>query len=543
MFRKELGKIIGLLLLSALMLAAFAGCTSSDSPSGEVREVTLTEGWDFSSGFYPVLTPERSTNYGALYYAGNFYETLVNYDGGEFVPGLAQSWDISGDGLVYTFHLKKNIKFSDGAEFNAEAVKKNLEAVPVNLGSYNGTYGTVSAIINKVVAVDPSTVEVHLKTPYYGALKDFTMHNPMAMVSPNAFNPDGTVKDVLNTATLGTGPYMYEGTTDGTTYTFVRNPGYDREKPQVDRFHVKVVPDADARLLALRSGEIDLILGASKISYDAFKEMKTAEGYAAVVSDSAITTRLLGFNVNKAPFNDRNVRLAANYAIDKAGLVSGLFSGIETKADSLFDPSLPYCKVDLKPYEFSKEKAKALLQENGWVDSDGDGIREKNGVRLAGEIIYMTGASMRDDLALALSAQFKEAGMEIKVKGMEMMAYYAETMKDDFTVSLNETYGITYDPYTFINNMNSKLMKDMVASKALAQVNNGDALIEALNSATDEKKIQESYDFILREIHENAVFAPISYMKELALFNNKKIASYAFNGQLSNVDVAGIKLR
>lgn len=538
MFRK----MICLLLLSAVMLTAFAGCSDSGSADSGSREVTLTEGWDFSSGFYPVLTPERSTTYGFYLYAANFYETLINYKDGKFVPGLAESWDISKDGLVYTFHLKKNIKFSDGAEFNAQAVKKNLEAIPVNLGSYNGSYGTVSAIINKVVEVDSSTVEVYLKTPYYGALKDFTMLNPMAMVSPNAFNPDGTVKDTLMTATLGTGPYMYNGATDGTTYTFVGNSNYAGEKPQVESFHVKVIPDADARLLALRSGEIDLILGASKISYDAFNEMKAAKGYSADVSKTATTTRLLGLNVNKAPFNDRNVRLAANYAVDKNALVSGLFSGIESKADSLFDPELPYSKVDVKPYEFNKEKAQALLQESGWIDSDGDGIREKNGVRLSGEVIFMTGASMRDDLALALSAQFKAVGMEIKVKGMEMMAYYAETMKDDFTVSLNETYGVSYDPYTFINNMNSKLKKDMVAAKALALTDNGDARIEALNSAADEKTIQEAYDFILREIHDNAVFVPISYMKELVLFNHAKISSYTFNGQPSNVDVAGIKL-
>lgn len=535
-------KIIYMLAAAIMIIASVTGCSQTSDKSA-VKEITLSESWDFSSGFYPLQTPETSTNYGILYYAPNFYETLVNYEDGKFVAGLAESWDISADGRVYTFHLKKNVKFSDGAEFNAEAVQINLEHIPTMLGKYNGAYGTVSTLIEKVGIEDSYTVKLYLKSPYYGVLKDLTMLNPMAMVSPNAFKEDGTLSERLATETLGTGPYMYAGKTDGKKYTFERNPAYWGEAPQVDIFHVKVIADNDAKLLALRSGEIDLIVGNDKLSYDGFKEIKAAKGYEGIVSSAVSATRLLGFNVRKAPFDDRDVRLAASYGIDKAALSAGLFSGLEGKADTLFDPSMPYTNVGLKPYAFDREKAISILEEAGWVDTNGDGIREKNGVKLTGDILYISGVSVVDDLALALSAQLKELGMDIKVRGMEMMAYYAETMKNNFTVTLSKTYGLSYDPYTFVSNMNSATQADQVAAQALALVEGGDEIINKLNTTSDEKKIEEAYQFVLNEVHQNAIYVPITTVMELAVFNSSKIASYTFNGQPANVEVAAIMLK
>ncbi|MFC6650747.1 nickel ABC transporter substrate-binding protein [Paenibacillus rhizoplanae] len=541
MFKKRIPVILSMVILTAI-LGACSSSADTEANTPATSEITLTESWDFSNGFYPVMTPERSTNYGIMYYAVNFYETLVNYEDGTFTPGLAESWDISTDGLVYTFHLKDNVKFSDGAAFNAEAVKKNLEAIPVLLGSYNGSYGTTSTLLDKIVAVDPLTVEIHLKNAYYGVLKDLTMINPMAMVSPNAFKEDGTLDDGLQTATLGTGPYMYSGDTDGTTYTFVKNPEYWGTEPEVDQFHVKVIADNDAKLLALRSGQVDLIVGADKISYDAYNEMKAADGYGAITSDAVSYTRLLGFNTSQAPFDDLNVRQAASYGIDKQRLSESLFSGIEVKADRVFDQSMPYTNVELSPYDYDKEKAISLLEQSGWVDQDGDGIREKKGVPLMGSILYTTGSSLMDDLALALTSQFKELGMEVKVKGMDRMAYYAETMKNDFTIILNQTYGLTYDPYTFISNMNASLKVDNFAAQALSLVPDGDQIIESLYSMSDITKIQETYDFILKEIHNQAIFLPISFVKELAVYNSKKINSYSFNGQPTSVDITKVEL-
>ena len=105
-----LKRLLIILTVSGMLLAALTGC-SQPAATTQAKELTLCESWDFSSGFYTVLHPEVSTNYGFMYYAPNFYETLVNYENGKFVPGLAETWDISDDGLVYTFHLRKDVQF------------------------------------------------------------------------------------------------------------------------------------------------------------------------------------------------------------------------------------------------------------------------------------------------------------------------------------------------------------------------------------------------------------------------------------------------
>nr|WP_239588228.1 ABC transporter substrate-binding protein [Gracilibacillus alcaliphilus] len=473
----------------------------------------------------------------------NFYETLVNYEDGEIVPGLAESWDISGDGLVYTFHLRENVKFSDGSDFDAEAVKRNLEVIPGNLGSMKGSLGVVPKLLDEIVVIDPHTVEVRLTAPYYGALKDFTLQNPMAMVSPNALNEDGSPGKVFKTATFGTGPYMYEGKTDGTTYTFIKNPHYWGDEPEVERFYVKVIPDNDTKLLALRNGEVDILVGTRQMSYDRFNTMKNA-GYGALISEGiASNTRYLSFNVSKTPFDDRSVRLAASHATDKEGIVQSIFAGIETKANSIFDPAMPYSNVELVPQKHDLEKAKSMLEQAGWIDMDGDAIREKDGVRLEGEIIYIKEDTMIDDLLMTVSGQWKELGMDIKPKGMEKMAYHAEIAKMDFDIAFYQTYGSAWDPHTLMTNMKPELRYGSPAAQGLALVEDGNELINRLNGMTEEAEIQEIYDFVLNEINDNANLIPISYTRELTIFNPEKIQNYTFNGQPADIEIAGIKLK
>ncbi len=272
-------KTVVLVSAMTLLIAALTACSQVDGDV-MVEEVTLTESWNFAGGFYPIETLTVNTNHGPMHYMVNFYETLVHYKDGELVPGLADSWEISEDGLVYTFHLRENVKFSDGSAFDAETVKRNLEVIPDNLEPMKGSMGVVPALLDEIVVIDPHTVEVHLTHPYYGALKDFTLQNPMAMVSPNALNEDGSPGEAFKTATFGTGPYMYEGQTDGTTYTFVKNPHYWGDEPEVERFHIKVIPDNDTKLLALRNGEVDILVGTRQMSYDRFNTMKNA-GYGA----------------------------------------------------------------------------------------------------------------------------------------------------------------------------------------------------------------------------------------------------------------------
>ncbi|MCG8514876.1 MAG: ABC transporter substrate-binding protein, partial [Halanaerobiales bacterium] len=381
-----MAKKLSVMTMAVLMLVTLAaGCSQNSGEMSEsnedIQEITLCESWAFEQ-FFPVLTPENSTNYGLSFYLANFYETLVNYEAGQIVPGLAESWSVSEDGLVYTFNLREGVKFSDGTDFNAAVVKKNLEMIPKLLGRFSGEFAEVTTLFKEIRVIDPSTVEIHLSSPYYAALQDFTKLNPLAMISPKAFNEDGTLSEELLTATLGTGPYRYEGQHVDHVYTFTKNPYYWGEEPEIDLFHIKVIPDNQAKALALRSGEIDLIFGVSRISYDGFQEFSQDKKYGALMSTENIKTRFICFNLARAPFNEPEVRLAISQALDKQELCDNLFYGIETGADTFFSRSLPYCDVALEPYQYNVDQAKEILEAAGWQDLDGDGIREKDGQQL-----------------------------------------------------------------------------------------------------------------------------------------------------------------
>ncbi|QUH27958.1 ABC transporter substrate-binding protein [Vallitalea guaymasensis] len=542
---KLLKKMSTAVLSIILCITLIAGCSSTkETSNNSKKDITLCESWNFDTGFFTVLSPNNiGSNYGPLNYLCNFYETLVQYEDGEIVPGLADTWEISDDGLTYTFHLKKGVKFSDGEDFNAEAVKLNLDNIPKMLGDFNGAYGATTTLIKEVKAIDEYTVEVNLMSPYYGALQDFTLLLPMGMMSPNAYNEDGTLSDITKTKTLGTGPYMYDGQKDGETYVFIRNKEYNRKQPDVDSFRVKVIPDNDAKILALRSGEIDAIIGSPNISYDSFNELSSNEDYKVKVSDAIVQTRLMGFNLSKKPFEEKAVRLAINHAINKDEISKNLFYGIEEKAEGVLDKSLPYCNVSVEQYDYNKQKANKILEDAGWVDTDGDGFREKDGVKLEGEIVYISGMAMIEDLSLSVAHYLKEIGMDVKVKGMEMMAQFGIIASGDFTMAMQVTNPIPYDPYLFMTRVNPEPLRDNLLAQGLKHIDNASEILNNLTCMTDENKIQETYDFVLKEINKNGAIIPLTNVKSLTVFNKGVIEDYKFFGHPDLPNVANISLK
>lgn len=518
--------------------------TLQNTDSGEEKVVSLTESWEFTTGFYPVLTASNSTNYGSTFWNNNFYDTLVRYDeNGEIVGALAETWEMSDDGLTFTFHLRDGVKFSDGTDLNAQAVKTSFEAVVQNLGMYNGSYGKLTLLIASMDAPDENTFVMTLSQPYYGTLNDLTMYNPLAIVNPAAFNDDLTPKDEMVSQTMGTGAYMYAGDFDGTTYTFVRNPYYWGEAPEVDSFQVKVIEDNDAKVLALRSGEIDAILGASRLGYDAYSELSQDGQYGASVNEDATRTRYLGFNFAKAPFDDVKVRQAVAHSIDRDTLSTTVFQGIETPAETLFQPSQPYCDVQQTTYAYDLEKANALMEEAGWVDSDGDGVREKDGEKLEIKLPYMTDYGTLDDAVLAIAAQLSEIGFSVTPDGTDMMTWFSATTAGDYAITVYQTYGGAYDPSTVLTNINTQTSTDPVAMQFSAFLSGGDALITELDSTADDARVQEIYTEILTTIADQALLAPISYTREFAAWNADKIGSYDYYPDPMYVNVAGIHLK
>ncbi len=516
------------------------------SQSVVMKTVALCENWDFESGFFTPLHPGNSAGgHGVSYYLPNMYETLVKVKQGEIVPGLAESWEISDDGLSYTFHLKENVKFSDGSDFNAEIVKLNWDALPGIMGPFNGAYGLTSTLIQSSEVIDTHTVVLHLAKPYYGVLNDLSIMSPMGIMGAAAYNEDMTLSDAVLKASFGTGPYMYAGDYDGTSYTFVRNPYYHGEEPDVDSFTVTVITDTNAAVLALRSGEIDMLWGSRSVSYEAMSEFENDDNFKTLLDEKVQNVKYLSFNVSKPPFDNVSVRNATAMAIDKVSLCETVYNGLVAPTNRIFPKSYPYCDIDAEGKGFDLEEANNLLEAAGYVDTNGDGIREKDGQPLSISMPYISDNVTSDNAMLFIANQLKAIGIDVTVLAMDQMSWFGVMMQGDWEISAFHTYGPSFDPYTIMSNMDIDMQSDPCAWQVSLVLPDGDTIFKELNVSTDESRIQEIYSYVLGEIYDKSILIPLYENNPPAIFNTDKIASVDINGSTYSdcVEVSQIKMR
>ena len=536
-------KRLATILMAAAMMVSLVACTgdngeNSETPvtSGddvveetETNHITLAESWGFEN-FYTIMTPDVSaSNFGITYYLSNFYDVLVEYQDGEYVGGLAEDWTISEDGTVYTFNLRHDVKFSDGSDLTAEDVAKSLLAVPINLGQYNGTYGRLSTIIEDAVVVDDYTVEMHLTQPYYNALRELCLANPFGIVSSEQLNDDLTKKDTFETATYGTGPYMYAGDNDGQTWNFESNPYYWGEKP-------------DVKILALKNGEIDFVAGITNVSNESFVEMQNTEGFGAKVDDKSFRTGYIGYNLSSSMFGDEVVRQAITLALDKDAISESIYGGLYEKADTFFPKTLPYCDVEQTVYSYDIDRANQLLDEAGYIDTDGDGIREKDGEKLSSPFQYQAGSASDDNLVVYICDQLGKIGIELTPQSAQMMDWYAMITTGEYGLTLFKTQGGFYDPGNTIGNIDPSMAMDPIISQVAAYLPGGADLITELESTTDEERIQEIYGIILTTMADQCLTTPLVYPHQLAVYSDK-IANYDFPPDANFTAVQNITLK
>ena len=543
-------------LTAAVMAVSLAACSNNADPVGESSQpsqtdtesqavhLNLAESWDFQY-FYTIITPEvsSSSGYDITYYLTSFYDTLFEYNtDGEVVGVLAEDWAMSEDGKTYTFQIKQGVKFSDGSDLTAEDVAKSILAVPVNLGQYNGSYGRLSTIIEDAVVADEYTVELHLTQPYYNTLRELCLANPFGIVSSEQFNEDLTAKDTFRTATYGTGPYMYAGDNDGQIWNFVRNPNYWGEAPDVDSFSIKYIPDNDAKILAMQNGEVDFLSGIKNISAESFEQMEQTEGFQAQADEKSLQTYYVGYNLSDPIFGDQTVREAISSAVDKDAIVESIYGGLYDKADTFFSRNLPYCDVEQTIYNFDLDHANQILDEAGYTDTDGDGIREKDGVKLSASFMYQTGSASDDNLVVYICDQASKIGIELTPQSAQMMDWYAMVQSGEYGLTIFKTQGGYYDPASVVTNINPATSMDPILMQIGVSQPEIAALVNELDSSADEARIQEIYSTILATMADQCLTTPLIYTRQLTVYSDT-VSSYTFPTDASFTSVQNIHLK
>ena len=549
-------KLLSLLLACVMGLTLLAGCSNTDpssSSNGQTdknasQTISIAQSANFSMGFAPAVQ-----SYEATYYMNNFYEPLVKYQNGEYQPCLATDWTNSDDGLTYTFHLREDVKFNDGTPFNAEAVKLYFDNMKSVIGT-SSNYGQLDMLTSEITVDDEYTISFHLTRPYYNVLNDLSMVMPRGILSASAFNEDGSLNsEYLMNHTPGTGPYMFESVNDtATEYTFVRNPNYWGEEPDVDSFTVKVIPES--KVAAMRAGEVDFIIGSDTLDAASYQELSSTEGITGVISDFDFVTEFIALNDEVVPLNDINIRNAIQMAIDKESIAQNIYSGLRTEANSVMPADMPYCKADVTTPSYDMDAAIELMDKSGWTDTDGDGIREKDGKKLSFTITYPS-TGVYDKVVLFFQDSMKKLGIEITTNPIDLMAFMQQVFTEgNYEITAYMSYWFPYDPYTFVANMypstdytdaSGIYSTDPQIAKALATMSEEEAkeLIAGLYKTDDPDTVQNIFTTALNSANESSVVIPLNYRNEYAVFNNEVIESYTFNSIPNHVDVAAIKLK
>lgn len=528
-------KILSLCMCFIILITALTGCGSniekseesvsnvsnteksqeSDSSENNIETLTMAVGAELTT-LYPVNMDEQNLSATRLCYEG-----LVNYKDGEIVPWLAKTWEISDDGCTLTFKLRDDVTFHDGKKFNAEAVKVNFESK-----SKNPNFRAYPAVVNlkEVEVLDGYTVAFHYDEPFFGYLTDFSYREIMVCVSPDVIEEDNfqTMKGVV-----GTGPYIYDEVKDGEYVKFIRNDNYWGQKPYYDEIYVKYIPEAASRLLALQKGDIDMIYGSGLITWDDFNQATANENIKGIVSPVDSKTTYLILNAANPALEEKAVREAIAYGIDKQAICDGLTYGNQKIAEDIFPDGNFLSDMDLNIIrKYDKTKANKILEDANWKINEKTGFREKDGVALSFKLTYNSGDAMNKMLSATIKSQLKELGINAEAEGQDMMTWWKEGVAGNYGMIIWGTEENTAPHINF-----PKMLNSSPHTPSLNALDGSEKVFDSIKKLETTKDIEEAkelYSMILNYSNDNILEVPLYYPKDMILFNKNKIANYTF---------------
>lgn len=524
-----------ILILSIALLGCSNDSVENEGTTGEDGNV-ITFAWPRDIG---ELNPHMY-NPSQLFSTSMVYEPLVSYgDGGELKPHLAESWDISADGKEYVFHLRQDVKFSDGTSFNAEIVKKNFDAILNNVDLHSWL-GFISKIAQTEV-VDEHTFKLTLTEPYYPTIQELAVVRPVRFLGEAGFPEDGDTSKGIEKP-VGTGPWVLKEYKVDEYAIFTRNENYWGEVPSVEQIKVKVVPDAETRVLAFEKGDLDLLYGEGVISIDSFNQLESTGSYETSISEP-VATRQLVMNTNKEQLSDERVRQALHYGFNKEALVEGVTSGLEEKADYILPTNLPYTsEVAATKVDYDVEKAMKLLDEAGWKLPKGKTVREKDGQPLEIELMYNSAESIQKTMAETLQSEWAGLGVKLNIVGVELTTQVERFKANEFEMNFFSNYGAPYDPHTFVNVVATE---GFGFNEAISAYPNKEEILNQIaqvTKTTDETERQQLYTEILGSLQEQGAIVPISYIKKIAIYQ-KDVSDFTFPANRDEHPFTGISVK
>jgi peptide/nickel transport system substrate-binding protein len=401
------------------------------------------------------MDPHIHSSWDLAVAVANVYDPLVYQDEkGKLQGGLAESWEVSPDGMTYTFKLRKGVKFHDGTPFTAEAVKFSLDRI-VDPATKSQLAINLLGPYKSTDIVDDYTAKVNFSTPYAPFLANLGLPY-LAIVSPAAVKKFGA--DYMKNQ-VGTGPFIFKEYVPNDHLTLVRNPDYNwppayakhKGPAYLEEVTFKFLPDATTRVPALEAGDVDV---ARELLPQQAPRLSQNPAFTVLVTTMPGQTLQFFMNTQRDPTNDLRVRQALLYAHDPVVIANTIFRGYFPPAFGPLAPNTPgYDPALEKMYPYDLAKATALLDEAGWKLKAGSAIREKDGKPMTLEMIVQ-GWGHLEEIGQILQGQLRQAGVDVKIQMMSFPA--AVKAASDGTYHLTPYGGGGWDADVLNSYFNSK---------------------------------------------------------------------------------------
>jgi len=423
-FRPRQANYLWLPLLLVLLALTLVGCKGAEEEKvyGGSDTGPAYGDWfiDGSIGDASTLLPPLASDAASFGIIGLVYDSLLKYDGDlNLVGQLAESWEVSPDGLTLTFHLRRGVKWHDGAPFTAQDMLFSYQVMvdPKTPTAYSGDYLQVK----KAEVLDDYTFRVTYPQPFAPALGSWA---GLSILPKHLLAGQDITKSPLGRQPIGTGPYKFKEWQSGERIVLTYNPEYFEGRVYLNGYLYLVKPDVATMFLELKAGSLDR-MGLTPLQYTRQTDYPKFNRLYNKYRYIPFSYIYLGYNLEDKKFADRRVRQALTCAINKKEIIEGVLMGLGEEAYGPYKPGTWYYNPNVPKFPYDPEKAKALLAEAGWRLNP-EGLLVQDGQPFEFTILTNQGNDIRVRTAEIIQSRLREVGVSVKIRQVEWAAFLKE---------------------------------------------------------------------------------------------------------------------
>ncbi len=363
------------------------------------------------------LLPMMASDAASAEISGMVHNSLVKYDKDiKLIGDLAKSWDISEDGLIITFHLRRGVKWHDGETFTAhDCLFTYQKMIDPNVAT---PYSQDFLRVKEASVLDDYTFQVAYEEPYAPALVSWGM----GIIPKHLLEDKDLNLTEYNRMPVGTGPYKFKEWITGQRIVLEAFDEYFEGRPYIDQYIFRIIPDTATMFLELQAMGVDY-MGLNPVQYTRQTETPFFKENFRKFRYPSFGYTYMGYNLKDPKFSDKRVRQAITYAIDREGIIKGVLFGLGQICTGPFPPESWAFNPDVRRYPYDPNMALKLLAEVGWNDHDADGVLDKEGIKFSFTLMTNQGNEQRAKCAEIIQQNLKAIGIEVKINILEWQAF------------------------------------------------------------------------------------------------------------------------